>query len=70
MIRLPLYPSADLDAIVPADPRQTYDMREVIARIADGSEFREFKQEYGKTVITVCRRRDLGTALTEDEGLR
>jgi acetyl-CoA carboxylase carboxyltransferase component len=45
-------------------------MREVIARIADGSEFREFKQEYGKTVITVCRRRDLGTALTEDEGLR
>lgn len=52
-IRPPSYPSSELDSIVPADPRQTFDMREVIARIADGSEFREFKQEYGKTVITV-----------------
>lgn len=50
--RAPAYPVTDLDAIVPADPRQTYDMREVIARIVDGSEFREFKQEYGKTIIT------------------
>ncbi len=51
--RPPVYPNADLDAIVPADPRQTYDMREVIARIVDGSELREFKQEYGKTILTV-----------------
>ncbi|ORY27491.1 carboxyl transferase domain-domain-containing protein [Naematelia encephala] len=51
-VHAPLYPPAELDSIVPADPRQTYDMREVIARIVDGSEFREFKQEYGKTIIT------------------
>lgn len=43
---------ADLDAIVPVESKQTYDMREVIARVVDGSEFREFKSEYGKTIIT------------------
>jgi len=37
---------------VPADPRQEFNMREVIARLVDGSEFREFKSEYGKTLIT------------------
>lgn len=51
--RPPLYSTAELDSIVPEDSRQTIDMREVIARITDGSEFREFKQEYGKTLITV-----------------
>jgi 3-methylcrotonyl-CoA carboxylase beta subunit len=50
--RPPVYPTEELDAIIPADPRQAYDPREIIARIADGSEFREFKSEYGKTVIT------------------
>ncbi|KAL7419607.1 hypothetical protein Q5752_005519 [Cryptotrichosporon argae] len=50
--RPPLYPSEGLDAIIPVDARQTFDMREVIARVADGSEFREFKKEYGKTIIT------------------
>lgn len=50
--RPPIYPVSDLDAILPADPRQSYDPREIIARITDGSEFREFKSEYGKTVIT------------------
>ncbi|WVQ79049.1 hypothetical protein IAT38_001142 [Cryptococcus sp. DSM 104549] len=50
--RPPLYPSSDLNAIVPADPRQSYDPREIIARLVDGSEFREFKKEYGKTLIT------------------
>lgn len=48
----PLYPTEDLNAIVPADPRQTYDPREIIARLVDGSEFREFKKEFGKTIIT------------------
>ena len=52
-VRPPLFPAIELESIVPSDPRQTYDMREVIARIVDGSDFREFKQEYGKTVITV-----------------
>jgi 3-methylcrotonyl-CoA carboxylase beta subunit len=50
--RPPVYPVLDLEAIIPADPRQTYDMRDVIARVVDGSEFREFKPEYGKTIIT------------------
>jgi 3-methylcrotonyl-CoA carboxylase beta subunit len=48
-----VHPSSELESVVPADPRQSYDIREVIARVTDGSEFREFKQEYGKTVITV-----------------
>lgn len=48
----PLYPTEDLNAIVPADPKQSYDPREIIARLVDGSEFREFKKEFGKTIIT------------------
>ncbi|OCF45088.1 acetyl/propionyl CoA carboxylase [Kwoniella heveanensis CBS 569] len=51
-VRPPLYPTKELDEIVPADPRKTYDPREIIARLVDGSEFREFKKEYGKTLIT------------------
>ena len=35
------------------DVRQPFDMRDVIARIVDGSKFREFKKEYGTTIITV-----------------
>ena len=37
---------------MPADTRQPYDVREVIARIVDGSEFDEFKQNYGTTLVT------------------
>lgn len=37
---------------VPADPRTPYDVREVIARITDGSRFAEFKAEYGQTLVT------------------
>ncbi|WWC87674.1 uncharacterized protein L201_002565 [Kwoniella dendrophila CBS 6074] len=51
-IKEPLYPTKELDEIVPSDPRQSYDPREIIARLVDGSEFREFKKEYGKTIIT------------------
>lgn len=47
-----MHATADLDAIIPADPRQSYDPLEIISRITDGSEFREFKAEYGKTIIT------------------
>lgn len=50
----PLYPVSDLHGIVGTDVRQAFDMREVIARIVDGSRFREFKKEYGPTIITVC----------------
>src|SRR5215472_8393194 len=47
----PLFPVEDLYGIVPADPRTPYDVREVIARIVDGSEFQEFKALYGETLI-------------------
>ncbi len=50
--RDPLYPSEELYGVVPTDIRQPYDMREVIARIVDGSEFDEFKALYGTTLVT------------------
>ena len=50
--RDPLYPTADLGGVVPADLRTPYDPREVIARLVDGSEFDEFKQLYGTTLVT------------------
>src|SRR4051812_2879061 len=48
----PKYPLDDLDAIVPTDLRKQYDIREVIARLVDGSEFDEFKRLYGTTLVT------------------
>ena len=47
----PRYDPAELYGIVPADLRAPYDVREVIARIVDGSEFDEFKQLYGTTLV-------------------
>ena len=48
----PLYDAEDLYGIVSANPRKPFDMRDIIARIADGSSFHEFKKEYGKTIVT------------------
>lgn len=48
----PLYSASELHGIVGTDLRQPFDMREVIARVVDGSQFREFKQEYGQTIVT------------------
>ena len=48
----PLYPIEELYGIVPADLRRPYDVREVIARLVDGSEFDEFKHLYGQTLVT------------------
>ncbi|KAJ7591681.1 carboxyl transferase domain-containing protein [Mycena floridula] len=48
----PVYPASELHGIVGADVRQAFDMRDVIARIVDGSRLREFKKEYGPTIIT------------------
>ena len=48
----PLYPAEELLGVVPADPKQPYDVREIIARIADGSRFLDFKNEYDAQ--TVC----------------
>ena len=50
--REPLYASDELYGIVPKDTRRPFDIREVIARITDGSEFDEFKARYGKTLVT------------------
>jgi len=48
----PLYPAEELYGIVPRDTRRPFDVREVIARLVDGSEFQEFKARYGKTLVT------------------
>jgi 3-methylcrotonyl-CoA carboxylase beta subunit len=48
----PLYDPAEIYGIVPADTRKPYDVREVIARLVDGSRFDEFKQRYGSTLVT------------------
>lgn len=47
----PLYPAGDLYGLIPSNPRQTFDAREVIARLVDGSRFHEFKARYGTTLI-------------------
>jgi 3-methylcrotonyl-CoA carboxylase beta subunit len=47
----PLYAPEELYGIIPSDTRKPYDVREVIARIVDGSEFDEFKQLYGITLV-------------------
>ncbi|MGE0658103.1 MAG: carboxyl transferase domain-containing protein [Reyranellaceae bacterium] len=49
--REPLYPAEDLYGILPTDSRIPYDVREVIARLVDGSEFDEFKQLYATTLV-------------------
>jgi 3-methylcrotonyl-CoA carboxylase beta subunit len=52
MTREPLYPADDLYGIIPKDPRQPFDVREIIARLVDRSEFHEFKALYGSTLVT------------------
>ncbi len=47
----PAYDPTELYGIIPKDSRKTFDMREVIARIVDASEFHEFKELYGPTLI-------------------
>jgi 3-methylcrotonyl-CoA carboxylase beta subunit len=50
--REPRYPAEELYGVIPADVRKPFDMREVIARVVDGSELDEFKQNYGTTLVT------------------
>jgi 3-methylcrotonyl-CoA carboxylase beta subunit len=47
----PLYDAQEIYGIVPADPREAYDVREILARIVDGSVFDEFKALYGTTLV-------------------
>jgi 3-methylcrotonyl-CoA carboxylase beta subunit len=48
----PLYPPEEIYGVIQADIKKPYDVREVIARIVDGSEFDEFKARYGATLVT------------------
>ena len=48
----PLYPQEDLYGLVPTSLKKSYDVREVIARLVDGSHFAEFKELYGSTLVT------------------
>ena len=48
----PLYPSEELLGLIPSEPKQPYDVREIVARLADGSRFLGFKNEYDPH--TVC----------------
>ena len=56
--RAPLLDAAELDGVIPANPRTPFDAREIIARIADGSAFDEFKARYGATLVTGFARID------------
>jgi len=49
--REPLYPAEELYGVIPTDNRKPFDVREVIARVVDGSEFDEFKKLYGETLV-------------------
>jgi acetyl-CoA carboxylase carboxyltransferase component len=46
----PRYPASELYGLIPSNPRVTFDAREVIARLVDGSKFQEFKARYGRTL--------------------
>ncbi len=48
----PLYAPEEIYGIVPSDTRKPYDVRELIARMVDGSRLDEFKQRYGSTLVT------------------
>ncbi len=47
----PLYEPEEIYGVVPEDPRQGYDVREVISRVVDGSRMHEFKPLYGETLV-------------------
>ena len=48
----PAYDPREIYGVIPADLRKPYDVREVIARIVDGSRFHEFKERYATTLVT------------------
>ncbi len=48
----PLLPTKSLDGVIPQSFSKPYDVREVIARLVDGSQFSEFKKNYGETLVT------------------
>lgn len=51
-IQEPLYDPSELNSVVSPDLKKTFDSRAVLARLLDGSEFEEYKKEYGNTLVT------------------
>ncbi|WP_084399852.1 carboxyl transferase domain-containing protein [Henriciella aquimarina] len=50
-VQEPLYPASDIHGILPPDLRTPFDVKEIISRLVDGSEFHEFKALYGNTLV-------------------
>jgi 3-methylcrotonyl-CoA carboxylase beta subunit len=50
-VKAPVYKSEEIYGIIPQDTRKPFDVREIIARLVDGSEFQEFKERYGATLV-------------------
>ncbi|CAM9249700.1 unnamed protein product [Ascophyllum nodosum] len=48
----PLFDPREMGSIIPTDPKKSFDVRKVIARLVDGSRFHEFKARYGTTIVT------------------
>ncbi len=66
----PLHSPAELDGVIPRDARESYDVREVIARLVDGSEFDEFKKLYGETLVTgFCRIHGMPVGVLANNGI-
>jgi 3-methylcrotonyl-CoA carboxylase beta subunit len=51
-VKAPLYSMDEIYGVIPKDTRKPFDVREIIARLVDGSEFHEFKERYGVTLVT------------------
>lgn len=54
----PAYPAEELLGIIPSDPKQSYDIRELMARLLDGSDWLEFKPDYGSSLVTALSHLD------------
>ncbi len=50
-VKAPLYKADEIYGVIPPDTRKPFDVREIIARLVDGSEFQEFKERYGSTLV-------------------
>lgn len=52
VVEEPVYDANELGGVVGTQLKKTWDMREVVARVVDGSRFQEWKKEYGPTIVT------------------
>ena len=66
----PLHAAEELHGVIPVDKRKPFDVREVIARIADASELDEFKRDYGPTLVTgLARIRGYPVGIVANNGI-